>query len=62
MESATKIISRVYADIDPDIAELLKEEAVIDIHVPFDGTREDSLPTTGIGVCIDIVTGLVIRL
>ncbi|CAB1317583.1 unnamed protein product, partial [Coregonus sp. 'balchen'] len=35
MESAAKLIRRAYADIDPDIAELLKEDedAIIDIHV-----------------------------
>ena len=47
MESAAKIIRR--ADIDPDIADMLKEDEddIIDMNVSFNGTREDSLPTTG---------------
>ena len=31
-------IRAAYADIDPDVAEQLKEEAVINIQVSFDGT------------------------
>ena len=57
-------IREAYADIDPDIAELLMEdkEAVINIQVSFDGTWQKRGFTSnyGIGVCIDILTGLVI--
>ncbi|KAK1885412.1 2-dehydro-3-deoxyphosphooctonate aldolase [Dissostichus eleginoides] len=55
-------VRQAYAD--PDVAELLKEdaEAVINISVSFDGTWQKRGFTShyGIGVCIDILTGLVI--
>ncbi|KAK1874926.1 Protein RAD61 [Dissostichus eleginoides] len=57
-------VRQAYADVDPDVAELLREdaEAVINISVSFDGTWQKRGFTShyGIGVCIDILTGLVI--
>jgi hypothetical protein len=51
MESAAKIIRRAYADIDPDIAEMLKEneEVIIVMNVSFDGTwhKRGFTPATG---------------
>ena len=64
LDSAADQIRAAYADIDPDVAELLKEdkEAVMNIQVSFDGTWQKRGFTSnyGIGVCIDILTGLVI--
>ena len=42
MESAA--IRRAYANIDPDIAELLDEDAIIDLNVSFDGTWHERIP------------------
>lgn len=59
MESAAKIIRRAYADIDPDIAELLKEDedAIIDIHVSFDGTWHKRGFTSNYGIGVSIGAG-----
>jgi hypothetical protein len=60
MESAAKIIRRAYADIDPDIAEFLKEDedVIIDIHVSFDGAwhKRGFTSSYGTGVCIGAST------
>ncbi|KAJ8377932.1 hypothetical protein AAFF_G00249950 [Aldrovandia affinis] len=57
-------VRQAYADLDPDVAELLREDpdAVINISVSFDGTWHKRVFTShyGIGVCIDLLTGLVI--
>ena len=57
-------IRQAYADVDPELAELLREDAdaVINIGVSFDGTWQKRGFTShyGIGICIDILTGLVI--
>ncbi|KAK1876707.1 Protein translocase subunit SecD [Dissostichus eleginoides] len=55
-------VRQAYRDVDPDVAELLREDAVINISVSFDGTWQKRGFTShyGIGVCIDILTGLVI--
>ena len=67
MESLHKTreqIRQAYADVDPELAELLREDAdaVINIGVYFGGTWQKRGFTShyGIGVCIDILTGLVI--
>jgi len=55
------MVRQAYADVDPDVAELLREDpdAVIDISVSFDGTWQKRGFTShyGIGVCIDLLTG-----
>ena len=57
-------IRQAYADVDPEVAELLREDedAVINISVSFDGTWQKRGFTShyGIGVCIDLLSGLVI--
>lgn len=57
-------IRSTYADVDPDVAELLREDAnaVINISVSFEGTwqKRGFSSHYGIGVCINILTGLVI--
>ena len=57
---------QAYADVNPDVAELLREDAdaVINISVSFDGTWQKRGFTShyGIGVCIDIFYRLSDRL
>jgi hypothetical protein len=57
-------VRQAYADLNPYVAELLRadEDAIINISVSFDGTWQKRGFTShyGIGVCIDIFTGLVI--
>ncbi|XDV25581.1 hypothetical protein PO909_029478 [Leuciscus waleckii] len=57
-------IRQAYTDIDPDVAEIVREDedAMINISVSFDGTWQKRGFTShyGIGVCIDILTGLVV--
>ena len=57
-------VRQAYADVDPDVAELVMHDpdAVINISVSFDGTwqKRGFSSHYGIGVCIDILTGLVI--
>lgn len=64
MDRTREQVRKAYADIDADIAEMLREDAdaVINISVSFDGTWQKRGFTSnfGIGVCIDIITGLVI--
>jgi F420-0:gamma-glutamyl ligase len=52
-ESAAKIIRRAYANIDPDIAEILKEDkdAIIDIHVSFHDTWHKREFPSNYGMC-----------
>jgi hypothetical protein len=51
MASTAKIIRRAYTDIDPDIAELLKDEdAIIDINVSFYGTWHKRRFTSNYGI------------
>ena len=64
MHRSREQIRQAYADVDPDVAELLRQDAdaVINIGVSFDGTwqKRGFSSHYGIGVCIDILTGLVI--
>ncbi|XDV25679.1 hypothetical protein PO909_029555 [Leuciscus waleckii] len=64
LHKAREQIRQAYSDVDPELAELLREDAdaVINIGVSFDGTWKKRGFTShyGIGVCIDILTGLVI--
>ncbi|KAK7881448.1 hypothetical protein WMY93_029857 [Mugilogobius chulae] len=64
LQRSREQIRQAYADIDPEVAQLLSEdeEAVINIGVSFDGTwhKRGFTFNYGIGVCIDILTGLVI--
>ena len=64
LHRAREQIRQAYADIDPDVAELLREDAdaVLIISVSFDGTwqKRGFSSHYGIGVCIDLLTGLVI--
>lgn len=64
LDNAAERVKSAYADVDPDVADLLdkNKESVIDIQVFFDGTWQKRGFTSnyGVGVCIDIITGLVI--
>lgn len=64
MERAAAAIHSAYAEIDPDLRDALDkgETPVIDISVSFDGTWHKRGYTSlhGVGVCIDVLTGLVI--
>ena len=64
LHKARESIRQAYADMDPEVAESLRQDtdAVIDIGVSFDGTWQKRGFTShyGVGVCIDILTGLVI--
>lgn len=64
MHRAREQIRQAYAEVDADVARLLMEDedAVINISVSFDGTwhKRGFTSNYGIGVCIDVLTGLVI--
>ena len=64
LHKARESIRQAYADMDPEVAESLRQDtdAVIDIGVSFDGTWQKRGFTShySVGVCIDILTGLVI--
>lgn len=64
LQKTRELIRQAYADVNVEVAEQLKNEAdaVINISVSFDGTWQKRGFTShyGIGVCIDILTGLVI--
>lgn len=63
---ARQQVRQAYADIDPDLADVLREDAddVINTSVSFDGTWQERGFTshygTGVCVCVDLITGLVI--
>ncbi|KAL1276324.1 hypothetical protein QQF64_035947 [Cirrhinus molitorella] len=64
LHRAREQIRQAYAEVDTDVARLLMEDedAVINISVSFDGTwhKRGFTSNYGIGVCIDVLTGLVI--
>ena len=64
MQRTRNQIREAYSEIDPDVADIIREEenAIINIRVSFDGTWQKRGFTSrhGIGVCIDILTGLVL--
>ena len=64
LHKAREQIRQAYTDVDAELAELLREDAdaVVNIGVSFDGTRQKRgfTSNSGIGICIDILTGLVI--
>ena len=64
LQRAAVAIRDAYADVDPDIRDAINrgEDPVIDISVSFDGSWQKRGFTSlyGIGVCIDVLTGLVI--
>ena len=64
MQRTRDQIREAYSEIDPDVADIIREDenATINISVSFDGTWQKRGFTSrhGIGVCIDILTGLVL--
>lgn len=58
------MVRAAYAEVDPDIADALStgDVPVIDITVSFDGTwmKRGYTSLYGVGICIDVLTGLVV--
>ena len=64
LQRAAESVRHAYADTDPDLKEAIEQggDPVVDIGVSFDGTWQKRGFTSlfGVGVCIDIMTGLVV--
>lgn len=64
LQRTAVVVRNAYAEVDPDIQKALSrsEVPVIDIAVSFDGTWQKRGFTSlyGVGVCIDVLTGLVV--
>ena len=64
LRRTAQVVRKAYAEVDEDLQEAIDngENPIIDIAVSFDGTWQKRGFTSryGVGVCIDVLTGLVV--
>ena len=64
LDRTAAAIREAYAEMDEDLREALEreEDPIVNISVSYDGTWQKRGFTSlfGVGVCIDVLTGLVV--
>ena len=64
LDCTAAAIREAYAEMDEDLREALEreEDPIVNISVSYDGTWQKRGFTSlfGVGVCIDVLTGLVV--